>query len=139
MESFQTRNQTYVPCIGRQILTTGPAGSPISSILKVSRKSHDEDFPGGPVAKNLPAKAGFDPWFGKERHATALLNSLATTTKPTLKSLCPQQDKPSRHSDVCAPRGEQPHSLQVEKTFRQQPTPSATKNNLKFWLKKITH
>jgi len=36
MESSQTRSQTYVPCIGRQILTTGPAGSPISSILEVS-------------------------------------------------------------------------------------------------------
>ena len=92
MQSSQTSSQTYVPCIGRQILTTGPAGSPISSILKVSRKSH-EDFPGGPVVKNLPAEAGFKPWFGKVTHATAPLNSLATT-KLTLLVCTLQQDKP---------------------------------------------
>ena len=64
-----------------------------------SQKEPTLDIPGGPVAKNLPAKAGFDPWFGKERHATAPLNSLATT-KPTLRACV--HSRTSRHSDVRA-------------------------------------
>ena len=29
---------------------------------KLPSRDSSQDFPGGPVVKNLPANAGFDPW-----------------------------------------------------------------------------
>ena len=43
-------------------------------------------FPGGSVVKNLPANSGdgFDPWSGKNAHATEEPRSCSPTTEPVL-------------------------------------------------------
>ena len=57
------------------------------------------DFPGGPVARSLPASAedGFDHWVGKIPHAREQLSPGTTATEPVLWSLCTSM-KSSPHS-----------------------------------------
>lgn len=43
----------------------------------------NKGFPGDAVDKNMAAKFKFNPWFGKNLHATEQLSSCATTTGPT--------------------------------------------------------
>ena len=74
----------------RQVWGRGPAGV-LSSV-----KDEPGDFPGGAVDRNLPAKAGFDPWSRKIPRATEQL-SLGTTTKEAflLRAHRPQLLKPT--------------------------------------------
>ena len=60
---------------------------PLPSRCSVSSALKEQDFPGGPVVKNLPANAGdqgFDPWSGKISHAMETLNPSSTPTEPML-------------------------------------------------------
>ena len=45
---------------------------------------NNRDFPGGPVVKNPPANAGFEPWSRKIPYAVEQLSPCATTTEPVL-------------------------------------------------------
>ena len=57
-----------------------------NSITTTTAKT-PRDFPGGPVVKNLPAKAGdvdsISGWGIKIPHASGQLSPSATTTEPT--------------------------------------------------------
>ena len=59
----------------------------ILNLTKVSIKNPTaQDFPVGPVVKNLPAKCrghGFDPWSRKIPHALGQLSPSAPVTEPT--------------------------------------------------------
>ena len=57
--------------------------------------NHSEDFPGGPVVKNLPANAGDTaPWSRKIPHTTGQLSLWATLLSPAPRTHVPPQKKP---------------------------------------------
>ena len=99
-----------------------------------------QDFPGGPVVKNLPANRGdMGSITGPEiPHATEQQSLSATTTDslhPKAHTL--KQEKPEQWK-ACAPQlMSSPHSPQLKKAHMQQWTPSTAKNSfINFFLKK---
>ena len=107
--SSRTRARTHVPCIGRQILNHS-ATREVPVIFKKKKKVREIslldfktyyiatviktrwswDFPGGPVVKNPPSKAGNTgsiPARGtKIPHATGQLSTSAVTKDPACRN-----------------------------------------------------
>ena len=78
------------------------------------------------MVKNLPAKAGFNPWSGKSPTGgtTQPVHHDYWAHAPTAWAL--QQEMLVRRD------GEEPRSAQLEKAYMQQPRPSAAKSILIF-------
>ena len=56
-------------------------------------KNRQEDFPGDPVVKNLPATGhGFDPWSENIPHASGQQSPCTATTEPTCSTACMMQE-----------------------------------------------
>ena len=75
----------------------GKLTRPITTKEIESSKVSQQDFPGGPVAKNLPANAGghgFDPWSRGIPHTSGQLSLHATATEPEGSRARGPQEKP---------------------------------------------
>ena len=134
--SFRPRDWTRVSCIsciGRQILYHWATWeATLNACWEANKEGKDRDFPGSPVAKNLPANAGgprFYSWSGKIPHATKQLSPCTTIIEALEPKACAPQNR-----DATAVRSlhtatwSSPYSLQLEKTHMQQWRPSTAKN-----------
>ena len=100
-----------------------------STLPSVWFKRYENDFPGGPVVKNLSAKAGahrFNLWSRKIPHATEQLNLCTTAIECIHPRPCaPPQEASAKRSPKLESRS---RLQQVEKVHAQRWRPSAAKN-----------
>jgi len=95
------------------------------------------DLLGGPVVRNLPFDAGFDPWSGKIPHAAEQLNMCAKPPSPC--ALECMLHKRSQHSEKPThPIKEQPQLTATRESLRSKEDLAQPKINQKRnFLKKF--
>ena len=98
-------------------------------------RNNYQDFPGGPVVKNLPASAGntgLTPGPGGSHVPQSSWACVLQLLSPPSRARVPQQERPPQ-GEACAPQQESStHSLQLEKARGQQQRPSTAKNTYIF-------